>query len=1062
MKFTSTPPADPEFGSTYRLEAAGGSGKGIVFSIAPATTHHACSLDDAGTTATFDHAGTCVIAAHQTNRSPARAVTRAADDVLQTIVVPQGRQTITLSPAPGNARVAGPDHTMTVRGGRSGEDVVLTTSTPAVCTVSGRSVSFEHAGPCEIAADQAGNHDYRPAPTVTERFDVLRGFQTIGFTVASDRRAVGGSGTLRVTDRGDSGNPVTFTSTTPGACTVAGGTVSFDHARACTIEATQAGNDDYRPADAVTRTLDVDKADQQVAFTLVSDQQSVGGSGTLQTAAQGDSGNPVTFTSTTPGACTVAGDSVSFDHARVCTVEATQAGNDDYRAAPAVEQSVTVAKAAQSIDLTSTAPASPAFGDTYDLSATSTFGGPVDFSVDPATTSSACTVAGATVTFSHAGTCVIAADQAGDDDHLAAPTVRQSISVGKATQSITFTSQAPKAPAFGDTYVVSATGGASGNPVTFGSDSPAVCAVDGSTVTFGHAGTCVITAAQAGNDDYDPASAQSQTVSVPKASQTITFTSTAPTSPALGSTYAVSATSGSGDPVTFSIDPATTRNACTVGVDGTTVTFGHAGTCVIAADQAGNDDYLAAPTVRQTIVVAKVAQTITFTSTPPAAPRLGSTYVVSATGGGSGNPVTFGSTSPAVCTVAGSTVTFRHAGTCVITADQAGNDDYAAAPTRTQSVVVPKVAQTITFTSKPPAGPAFGDTYAVSATGGDSGNPVRFSVGPATTNSACTVVGSTVTFRHAGTCVIVADQAGNDDYAAAPSQTQSVSVGKAAQSITVTSKAPASPVVGGTYAVTATSGSGEPVSFSVAPATTNAACTVAGSTVTFRHVGTCVIAADQAGNDDYLPAATVTQSVAVSQAGQTITFTSSPPSPARVGTTYTATATSTSGLPVTFTADPAGICTATSAGVVTFKGSGDCVIRADQAGNADFTKAPTATQKATVSETRRDLTMNITTRPGLLFGIFGTVVDVQVVGLDPGAHATLSMFAHHAVALAPASCDANGDNNHAQCDVTSTPTTFSFLALAFQSDPRLDFEVSSKDSQDSNPDNNKKSVHIGD
>jgi hypothetical protein len=165
---------------------------------------------------------------------------------------------------------------------------------------------------------------------------------------------------------------------------------------------------------------------------------------------------------------------------------------------------------------------------------------------------------------------------------------------------------------------------------------------------------------------------------------------------------------------------------------------------------------------------------------------------------------------------------------------------------------------------------------------------------------------------------------------------------------------------------------------------------------------------------------------------------------------------------VTFSAEPAAVCTVTSTGVVTFKGAGDCVLHADQAGNADFQKAPTATQKATVAETRRDLTMSITQHRGLLFGIFGTVVDVQVLGLDPGAHATLSMFAQHATARAPASCDDNADMNHALCDVTSTPTTFSFLALPFQADPRLDFEVTSKDTQDSNPDDNQKSVLIGD
>ena len=126
-----------------------------------------------------------------------------------------------------------------------------------------------------------------------------------------------------------------------------------------------------------------------------------------------------------------------------------------------------------------------------------------------------------------------------------------------------------------------------------------------------------------------------------KAAQTITITSKAPASPTVGDTYTVTATSGSGEPVTFSVDPATTNTACTV--TGSTVTFRHAGTCVIAADQAGNGDYLAAPTVTQTVTVHKASQSITFTSTAPSPGFVGTTYAVTATGGGSGNAVVFGS-----------------------------------------------------------------------------------------------------------------------------------------------------------------------------------------------------------------------------------------------------------------------------------------------------------------------------------------------------------------------------------------------------------------------------------
>jgi len=78
-------------------------------------------------------------------------------------------------------------------------------------------------------------------------------------------------------------------------------------------------------------------------------------------------------------------------------------------------------------------------------------------------------------------------------------------------------------------------------------------------------------------------------------------------------------------------------------------------------------------------------QSITFTSSPPNGAIVGGTYTVSATGGGSGNAVTFTSLAPAVCSVAGSVVSLDSGGTCTIAGDQAGSAGYLAAPQVTQS-----------------------------------------------------------------------------------------------------------------------------------------------------------------------------------------------------------------------------------------------------------------------------------------------------------------------------------------------------------------------------------------
>ena len=113
--------------------------------------------------------------------------------------------------------------------------------------------------------------------------------------------------------------------------------------------------------------------------------------------------------------------------------------------------------------------------------------------------------------------------------------------------------------------------------------------------------------------------------------QAVAFTST-PASPAVGSTYAPAATGGgSGNPVTFSIDPSST-SGCTYDWTTGLVTFtAPTGTCVINADQGGTTVYAAAPRVRQTVTVTQATQSITFTTTPPAHPAVGDTYAVAAT-----------------------------------------------------------------------------------------------------------------------------------------------------------------------------------------------------------------------------------------------------------------------------------------------------------------------------------------------------------------------------------------------------------------------------------------------
>lgn len=176
------------------------------------------------------------------------------------------------------------------------------------------------------------------------------------------------------------------------------------------------------------------------------------------------------------------------------------------------------------------------------------------------------------------------------------------------------------------------------------------------------------------------------------------------------------------------------------------------------------------------VIAPFASQDITFTSDAPGAAAVGDSYTATATGGGSGNPVTFSTASHACMVTSGGQVAFTHVGECVVAADQEGSSTYTDAPTATQAVEVDQAAQDITFTSQAPSDATVGDSYVVSATGGDSAEPVTFSVDPATTNAACSIAGSTVSFDHAGSCVVAADQGGTTDYAAAPTATQQLAV----------------------------------------------------------------------------------------------------------------------------------------------------------------------------------------------------------------------------------------------------------------------------------------------
>lgn len=139
---------------------------------------------------------------------------------------------------------------------------------------------------------------------------------------------------------------------------------------------------------------------------------------------------------------------------------------------------------------------------------------------------------------------------------------------------------------------------------------------------------------------------------------------------------------------------------------------------------------------------------ITLTSIAPTNATYGGTYTVTATGGASGNPVTFSVVAMSVCTVTGSAVTFTGVGICTIDANQAGNAHYLPAIQLQQGIVVGKAATILVAAPVSVVGSllsvsvTFSGTLNSVTTGkGIAGQIVTFSDGPATCSATTNASG---------------------------------------------------------------------------------------------------------------------------------------------------------------------------------------------------------------------------------------------------------------------------------------------------------------------------------
>lgn len=227
--------------------------------------------------------------------------------------------------------------------------VTISSTSPAVCTVSGTTVSIVGPGTCQlsfaVSAGTVGGVSYS-ATTVTRSF-VVKAAQSVTFAAPPTKVYTSGEFSLNAT--ASSSLPVSYASSTTGVCMVSReGLVRMLTPGICTISATQAGGSSggltYAAAPAVMRSFTVAAVPQTITFGALSSKHDYDPS--FELTATASSGLALSYTTADRMVCDVTGRRVRIYAKGICVVTAAQAGGTSagiiYGAATPVTQSFAI------------------------------------------------------------------------------------------------------------------------------------------------------------------------------------------------------------------------------------------------------------------------------------------------------------------------------------------------------------------------------------------------------------------------------------------------------------------------------------------------------------------------------------------------------------------------------------------------------------------------------------------------------------------------------------------------------------------------------------------------
>jgi len=503
--------------------------------------------------------------------------------------------------------------------------LTLDASSTGTGTFIGGVLTVTGAGTFVIDANQAGNATYAPATEVKLTITVGLAAQTISFTApAITTYTYPVAAPITVAATATSTLPVTLAldASSTGAGTFVGGVLTVTGAGTFVIDANQAGNGSYAPAPQVKLTITVNKATQTSSFTAPTTTTytyPVAAPITVMATSTSTLTTALTLDASSTGAGTFVGGVLTVTGAGTFVIDANQAGNANYSAAPQVQLTITVNKGTQTISFTAPTTTTYAFpvAAPITVTATSTSTLTTALTLDASSTGAG-TFIGGVLTVTGTGTFVIDANQVGNANYSAAPQVQLTITVNKGTQTISFTAPTTTTYTFPVAAPITVTATSTSTlsaALTLDASSTGTGTFIGGVLTVTGTGTFVIDANQVGNANYSAAPQVQLTITVNKGTQTITITGGLTQSipySATPITLSAASSGASGNPVTFTVF---TGMGLTSGTNGATLTMQGVGPIVINAQQAANANYNAGFT-QFTINVTALGTVITPVITP--------------------------------------------------------------------------------------------------------------------------------------------------------------------------------------------------------------------------------------------------------------------------------------------------------------------------------------------------------------------------------------------------------------------------------------------------------------